>query len=62
MKNSDFISLAVSILGDKDFLKSNGNLHFSNGVLFSYGKHYPLAFKVQGFTVINNIGYSVTFI
>lgn len=31
-----------------------------NGIVYSYGSHYPLAFHVAGLDFINNAGYSVT--
>lgn len=31
-----------------------------NGVIYSYGWHYPLLFKVKGLWFVNNAGYSVT--
>lgn len=31
-----------------------------NGIVYSYGKHYPLAFRVMGNDYINEAGYSST--
>lgn len=31
-----------------------------NGNMYSYGYHYPLLFKVEGYTFLNVAGYSVT--
>lgn len=39
---------------------ANGNVYFENGVLYSYGKHFPIALKYRGKYLFTNDSYSVT--
>lgn len=56
MKNSEFISQYKFTPN-----KSHGNLFTDgNGTMYSYGYHYPLLFKVNGLTFVNEMGYSST--
>lgn len=40
--------------------RSCSSVFAENGIVYSYGYHYPLLFKVAGHTFINTAGYSVT--
>ncbi|MGB0935049.1 MAG: hypothetical protein ACPGXY_03180 [Alphaproteobacteria bacterium] len=40
--------------------KQAGHLYHRDGVLYSYGEHYPLAVQVDCVVLINSRGYSVT--
>jgi len=39
---------------------ANGNVYFENGVLYSYGKHFPIALEYRGKYLFTNDSYSVT--
>jgi len=39
---------------------SNGNVYFENGVLYSYGKHFPIAMEYGDKYLFTNDSYSVT--
>lgn len=41
------------------FAKAN-SIYFEGNVLYSYGKHYPLAIIQDSYVLINDTGYSVT--
>jgi hypothetical protein len=63
MKNKEYISELVRTgkIGNMEAKNSrNNSLVFQNGVLFSYGRHYPLLFKIKGFIFCNIAGYSMT--
>lgn len=43
------------------YTNGNGSVYFANGVLYSYGNHFPMAFKLDdGRYLINGDKYSVT--
>lgn len=61
MNNSDFIAQsAMRVAGDEQTEKRYGNLIYRNGVLYSYGSHYHLLFKLGYMMVVNSYGYSNT--
>ena len=61
MKNREFIDEVRNQIGNELATeRAHGNLFFRNGVLYSYGSHYPLQFKVNGYIFVNNAGYSST--
>lgn len=57
MSNADFIAKYCFKQG---ILKQNGNLLLANGIIYSYGSHYPLLFKVNNIPFVNIAGYSNT--
>ena len=61
MKNRDFVSEYTRHLGDTEKReRSNTSILFRRGVLYSYGEHYPLLFKVGQYIFRNVRGYSST--
>ena len=61
MENSQFVQSVYSLLGNKTAnTKKHGNLLFSSGILYSYGTHYPLQFKIKNYIFVNTSGYSAT--
>jgi hypothetical protein len=63
MKDEVYISELVRTgkIGNMEAEDSrNNSLVFQNGVLFSYGRHHPLLFKIKGFMFCNIAGYSTT--
>ena len=61
MTNHDFILAVAPMIGDKTApRKKHGNLLFENGVLYSYGPHFPLFFDVEGTVFLNSTHYSVS--
>lgn len=61
MRTKDFIYKQSKLLGDTTAKSCHtASVCFSNGIIYSYGTHYPLLFKV-GSKVFRNIrGYSAT--
>jgi len=68
MNNNTFIDWAQSQMYETSVYKDkiHNSLVFRDGVLYSYGRHYPLAFIIKnkkthaGFMFRNISGYSVT--
>ena len=61
MKNREFISQCYEHIGDTAAKsREHGSLYFRNGILYSYGDHYPLLFEVGNTVFCNNRGWSST--
>jgi hypothetical protein len=61
MTNEQFIAKYAHSIGYTSIpSKTCNNLFFERGVIYSYGYHYPLLFKVNGKVFRNIQGYSVT--
>lgn len=56
MKNRNFIEQHRNL--SQEGYKKNQNIIYDNWVLYSYGKHYPLLFKVGDVYFSNNRWYS----
>lgn len=59
MTTRDFIAKTYAIPSNKERHCSSVFTDYS-GTVYSYGYHYPLAFKLAGFNFINTAGYSNT--
>ena len=46
--------------GTMDKRTSHGSLYIEDGILYSYGHHFPLALHTQGFIIVNGNGTSPT--
>lgn len=59
MTNQDFINSVVPRIWVSDwYTKKHWSLSFEDGVLYSWWKHYPLLFMVNGKRFVNNTWYS----
>ena len=61
MTNQEFIEKAYSnINNDGSYSGKHQNLFSEGNTIYSYGYHYPLLFKIDGFWFRNTAGYSST--
>ncbi len=62
MNNAQFVAIASDAIANNnlELNKRHWNLFIENGVLYSFGRHYPLMFKLGWHLFINNHWYSNT--
>lgn len=58
MTTRDFITKNYNVIGDTR--QCSSVMASTNGTIYSYGSHYPLAFQIEGLDFINESGYSNT--
>lgn len=58
MTNYDFVQRHSTLTNERE--KRHGSLYYNDGVLYSYGYHYPLLFKIDGKYFVNTAWYSRT--
>lgn len=61
MTTAEFIKKTYNTEGNLwDWRKCSSVRTDGHGIVYSYGAHYPLAFRVAGLDFINTVGYSNT--
>ena len=60
MTNREFITACLDGNRYQGRDRRNGHLYWDGSILYSYGRHYPLAFRIKDAWFINDAGYSST--